>query len=647
MAPSEGVIEHVVAEQKLMKAREASEIRFVREKSSFIPPGYNNAGDIIIDLQRLPQLQRVSANTNHGALKIQHLDLRRCPLLQELPLELFSELPNLVQLDLKGCSALQELTGIAQAKMLKRLDLGQCRSLKTLGMTAKDSVGASCCPALEYVDFDGCLLLPDLQAWLLVNNKVACKRSDHSAHMMNSYGHCMLRRSVEAGCPNGHALARYDVGGTTDMSCSICLKRLPTRAPCQACLRCRFFGCHECIMRDEAALMLVVWAGKRRADAFEATRGEDSEAFRHSCREGVREKLKRALPIAQEAIRSGMEGSMLDEVRQDLQEAMSRVKEQDLFDAYLLRKSADAVAHFCPETCIPCLNGCGTQLAMEQWKKHEASCKFKLVPCPNKNCGMMVCSKDLKHHLEVEKDLNSALETWNCARIKKALQVAKFHCSGCRMPGTIINEAEAKLWDLTRKFKRLRDLGVLQRGNVSIDYNKCQVNIDKDIPFENRKEPDTSAEFKKGDEEKAERIVQDLSIVVATLKVSMVLEGHTGATEPWNYWQALAKNRAILINDTMVRFGVPDCLGIPVGCPGGGAKVIVRPAKPEDIFKSMDVDDDGYIDPEELQKAKGALGQFMPLGEIDGLILCADSDEDGRINIKEFIESRRLLFPDD
>eukprot|EP00746_Dinoflagellata_sp_MGD_P168078 gnl/MRDRNA2_/MRDRNA2_99227_c0_seq1.p1 gnl/MRDRNA2_/MRDRNA2_99227_c0~~gnl/MRDRNA2_/MRDRNA2_99227_c0_seq1.p1 ORF type:complete len:737 (+),score=132.27 gnl/MRDRNA2_/MRDRNA2_99227_c0_seq1:97-2307(+) len=647
MAPSEGVIEHVVAEEKLMKARQASEIRLIREKSPLQPPGYNNAGHIIIDLQHLPQLQRVSANTNHGALKIQHLDLRRCPLLQEIPPELFSEVTNLVRLDLKGCSALQGLAGIAQAQMLQRLDLGRCTSLRTLGMNGKDGVEESCCPSLEYVDFDGCHLLPDLQAWWLVKNKVTSKRSDHNAAMLNSFSHCMLRRNVEAGCPNGHALARYDVGSTSDLFCSHCMKRLPVLTPCQACLRCRFFGCQECIMRDEAALMLVVWAGRRRADAFEATRGEDSEAFRHSCREGVREKLKRALPAAREAMRSGIGGALLDEVRQDVQEAMSRVREQDLFDAHLLRGWADVISHFVPETAIQCFNGCGAKLTIDQWQKHEASCKFQLVACPNEGCGMMVRKQDLKHHLEVEKDLASAVESWNCPRIKKVLQVAKYHCSGCRMPGTMVNDAEAKLWDLTRKFKRLRDLGVLKRGNVSIDYDKCQVNIDKDIPFENRKEPDTSAEFKKGDEEKAERIVQDLSCVVSTLKVSMVLEGHTGATEPWQYWQELAKNRAILINDTMVRFGVPDCLGIPVGCPGGGAKVIVRPAKPADIFNSMDVDQDGFVDPEELQKAKGALGKFMTLGEIDSLILCADEDMDGRINIKEFIQSRRLLFPND
>lgn len=59
----------------------------------------------------------------------------------------------------------------------------------------------------------------------------------------------------------------------------------------------------------------------------------------------------------------------------------------------------------------------------------------------------------------------------------------------------------------------------------------------------------------------------------------MIVEGHTGATDPHDYWQALADNRALLICRTLEQHGgVPSSLVKAIGVPGGGALVRIYPA---------------------------------------------------------------------
>merc|ERR1712159_360154 len=110
------------------------------------------------------------------------------------------------------------------------------------------------------------------------------------------------------------------------------------------------------------------------------------------------------------------------------------------------------------------------------------------------------------------------------------MQVAKFHCAGCRLPGHLIAKAEAIYWDLSNKIRRLRDCGVLSRGIISINYDECTIHIQKDIPFANRSQPDASAAFQEGSEELAEEIMFDLSEVIKVFRKAMVVEGHTGGT---------------------------------------------------------------------------------------------------------------------
>jgi hypothetical protein len=167
--------------------------------------------------------------------------------------------------------------------------------------------------------------------------------------------------------------------------------------------------------------------------------------------------------------------------------------------------------------------------------------------------------------------------TWNVKRLRYWVEVASVLC----MRG----EADRKMLDVY--IEDVRELApcveaalpVLGRGNVGIDFDNCTINIEKDIDFENRKPPDTSAEFKEGTEDDVRLVLEDVATVVKAFKAPMIVEGHTGATDPPDYWQALAQNRAQKICEVMYEFGcTPDQLR-PKGCPGGGAYVAVRPAK--------------------------------------------------------------------
>lgn len=95
----------------------------------------------------------------------------------------------------------------------------------------------------------------------------------------------------------------------------------------------------------------------------------------------------------------------------------------------------------------------------------------------------------------------------------------------------------------------------VQLGGLDESSIYVQVSIDAEIKFASRKPPDTSAEYDDGSQEQAVAIVGDLAVVVGAFETKMIIEGHTGSTDPPDYWQALAENRANLIVDTLVRRG--------------------------------------------------------------------------------------------
>jgi len=176
-------------------------------------------------------------------------------------------------------------------------------------------------------------------------------------------------------------------------------------------------------------------------------------------------------------------------------------------------------------------------------------------------------------------ELEASMGTWNVKRIKRALQKVKF-ADGCPPCPGLIRRAEKEVWYLEVKLNRILASGVLQRGNVDIDFDAGVIKINKEIPFDAKTPPeDPTANFKDEQAEKdAAVILKDLAEVVATFDEAVVIEGHTGGTEPHEYWQALGNNRAARIVEEIERCGVRDEIAIPRGVPGGGVYFHVRKA---------------------------------------------------------------------
>merc|ERR1712136_290509 len=63
-------------------------------------------------------------------------------------------------------------------------------------------------------------------------------------------------------------------------------------------------------------------------------------------------------------------------------------------------------------------------------------------------------------------------------------------------------------------------------------------------------------------------------------------------------------------------------------------------------FNAFDLNQDGYIDKEELGKAMAQIGFHMQPDELDEMIKDADKDGDGKISFNEFAEKMTMFNPD-
>jgi hypothetical protein len=176
--------------------------------------------------------------------------------------------------------------------------------------------------------------------------------------------------------------------------------------------------------------------------------------------------------------------------------------------------------------------------------------------------------------------------TWNVEKLRYWVEVASVFCikqTGDRREQDlkILAKYQGDVLELAPCVEAA--LPVLGRDPkfVDIDFDNCTIKIEKDIDFETRKPPDASAEFKAGTEEDTRMVLEDVATVVKAFKAPMIVEGHTGATDPPAYWGELAQNRATAICEVMYEFGCTPEMLRPKGCPGGGAYVAVRPAKPK------------------------------------------------------------------
>lgn len=638
-APPDGMRQPVIATERLMRASEAAEIQLLRQNMPLKLPGFDGPGDVFVDLRELPQLERVSAQPRYGVIQVVYLDLSRDKKFVNFMGDFFSHLPYLKELRLRGCSNLRTLEGISACSSLRVLDVSCCEKLSKFRATNSKND----CNGLRFLDMDGCTALSDKEAYAMVKHNI--EPDPMTPRPTNGYNvvpieklqKCVPQCKVQAECPGKHMLARFDTEKISGLTCSVCLTGISAWSKIQACRTCHYYVCCNCCLKGSQVAMQFVWPSCARAKSFAGTLGRKAgQAFLHSNREGCREKWRCALHAGRAAMATNAtgkaEGAREARRLEDISDAIKRADEEYLIDLPLVGENIEVYEKYVPEKVIQCFMGCGQMIKVSEWQEHQANC---MMECPE--CGLRVRKDMFEHHQQVEKELRASLKTWNHLRVKRALHTVQTHCLACRQPPSVITDAETYLWHLQKKIKALKQSGVLKRGNVSIDFDNCVVNMDVEISFMSRQPPDATADITDGKEEEAERVMADLAVVVNIFQVSMVIEGHTGATEPADYWGELALNRAKLISETMVEnYGVSAMLALPRGEPGGGAKVVVRPAALKEIFQTFDLDGSGMIDSDELKKAKAALGEFLSPDQVKEMILAADSNEDGQIDYAEF-----------
>ena len=61
-------------------------------------------------------------------------------------------------------------------------------------------------------------------------------------------------------------------------------------------------------------------------------------------------------------------------------------------------------------------------------------------------------------------------------------------------------------------------------------------------------------------------------------------------------------------------------------------------AEIKEEFKEVDVDGNGTVSPEELQKFMKEQGEKIPEGVINVMVAIVDTDGDGKINYEEFLQ---------
>ena len=61
-------------------------------------------------------------------------------------------------------------------------------------------------------------------------------------------------------------------------------------------------------------------------------------------------------------------------------------------------------------------------------------------------------------------------------------------------------------------------------------------------------------------------------------------------------------------------------------------------AEIKEEFKEVDVDGNGTVSPEELQKFMKEQGEKIPEGVINVMVAMVDTDGDGKINYEEFLQ---------
>jgi len=256
-----------------------------------------------------------------------------------------------------------------------------------------------------------------------------------------------------------------------------------------------------------------------------------------------------------------------------------------------------------------CFYKCGERFTQSTFREHEKLCprarvlvtdvaprgfhvpvingKDELIPMHN-----VVERQYVDHFREVGKNLQDAVRRWNPQRVRDAIRACApeghpeyehkdCECPGCQLDVHLLERCEARAHRLACKKATVRKL--IAKGNLDIDFDECEIMIKKAIAFENRAPPDSSAVLLAANIHESTAVIRHLAVVICAYEAQMTVAGHTGRSDPYSFWSALATNRAKLVCEMCESFGVPKGQLRPVGVADGlGAKVKVLPI-PYDI----------------------------------------------------------------
>eukprot|EP00746_Dinoflagellata_sp_MGD_P164278 gnl/MRDRNA2_/MRDRNA2_92823_c0_seq1.p1 gnl/MRDRNA2_/MRDRNA2_92823_c0~~gnl/MRDRNA2_/MRDRNA2_92823_c0_seq1.p1 ORF type:complete len:1064 (+),score=201.78 gnl/MRDRNA2_/MRDRNA2_92823_c0_seq1:226-3417(+) len=557
-----------------------------------------------LDLRFLPSLQRLSGTL--PALTV--LNLSKCAELKTFDHFMFKVCPNLQDFTCRGCPMLESITGMESAKHLKVIRANHCPKLVSLGVdraleneTERDVFeGKTVFGHVRYIDLNGNTSISDTEIWKFIRNTWSSsslqeteilkrasqvppirKRAGHDeVTLMDHTDHTKLVTNQSHTKMNNfeivyHIEAVMAGDGTSSAGYSfVCWPSTERREN---------FG-KKLSVQERKHLDLVALGGVqdkfRDANSasevayIEVTQGSRQPIVESTNKEEA--KKIRKVRLAPKELR--------DLAKNELQEAVEMLQDRDLD---LLRTGLVELTRVLPDQIIPCCNtGCDLKKPVKDVQAHmNKDCQGRLVKC-EQGCGkwVKVCYKE--HHEQIEARLEKALSTWNLPNLKNAVNEALTHCcapecrwkkvcTGCKLPEQYMRHAEDKLKQLEINCRRVSP--VIAKGNISIDFDNCTVDIKGDIKFEARKPPDHSASF--DDRAAAVEIIADLATVINAFETPMIIEGHTGQKEPADYWGKLAMNRAALICRELATLGVNPSLARARGCPGGGAKVLIIPAR--------------------------------------------------------------------
>lgn len=297
-----------------------------------------------------------------------------------------------------------------------------------------------------------------------------------------------------------------------------------------------------------------------------------------------------------------------------------RMDTAGISDAPTFQQFMPLIEQALPSTLCRCpLMGCNASVPISELEAHKAGCDWRLVQC-EAGCGAMVPAKMKEHHESVETNLRSAMKTWDVSRLKNCIKKAEGHCAFCRQSEKTLRKARANATKVQKAMANIKRSGAMEIPGISFDLETCTITLENGLPLAKRQPPDDSAAFKEGCEEEALKILKNIATILNSFGICMAMEGHTGDTDPPDFWQSLADNRgAFIVGILEAKFGVPKYRCIPYGKPGGGVIVNIRKAAFKEVFALMDTDKDGMMSLDELVPAKTALLQWFHEHQLDSL----------------------------